>query len=129
MLVWIKHVDSVSRKVECKSDYGIMVGTWCSETLPLTNRQYSIEIDIPQVIASKDICVTVEESVAIKMQRQHAIVSGIVVEQEDYLLTLRLGSSILLVEVDFAAHERFLLQQRITLMIARLDLYDTYTNA
>ena len=127
MIVSIKNVDIALGIVECDSAYGKVTGTWCSEQLPSLNRDYSIEIDIPQVISSKDIAFSERGHYSIEMLQQSAQISGLVIDQDDYSLTLRLGNDILLVEVDFTAHERSLLHQGVDLIAACLDLYDTCT--
>lgn len=128
MLVLIKKVDIASGIVECDSVYGNVTGKWCTEPLPSLNRDYNIEVDIPQMIASKDIAVSTKEHSSIKMLQQSALVSGRVIDQDDESLTIQLGHDILLVEVGFTLGERSLLHQMIDLEAARLDLYDTYTN-
>lgn len=128
MLVLIKKVDIATGIIECDSVYGRVIGTWCSEPLPSLNRDYYIEVDIPQVIASKDITISDKEYCTISMQQQSVLVSGLVIDQEDYSLAIRIGLDILLVAVDFTARERSLLHQKVDLLAAQLDLYDTYTN-
>lgn len=128
MLVVIEKVDAAFSIIECRSTYGRIKGKWCTKPLPLLSQEYSIEIDIPNVVSKESVAISAERVGRIETGKQLVLVSGKVCDQDDYSLSLQLGHDMLLVEVDFTLRDWPLLNNIVEITAEHLNLYDTRIN-
>lgn len=127
MVIQIEKYDPSTGYAICSSHQGTFAGRWCTETAPQLLRTYDIEIDVPEIVPKQAIQFPVNPVPSIGMQSNRPYVCALVVDQEDHLLTLQLGSSLLMVEVDFTADVLCCLRRHIMLSLQELRLYDTHT--
>jgi hypothetical protein len=125
MLIHIKDSKQVLQKIEItfSSEYGDGIGVWNNEQLEV-NKSFYVELDIKEtLIYDKGIIKTEEQSTKIFIDNYYTCIIGKIEEIETDVITLRIGKSITMLEVDKS--ESFNIGDTVLIRTTDLNLYET----
>lgn len=112
-----------STSVRFSSDHGDSVGRWHSD-MPESGREYDVEVEVPGVLEwGRDVVASSKTIPSISTTHDAVQICGVLeLAHEDGVVTLRIGSSLLLVETQGQPPPA---GTCVCMTVSHIDLYET----
>ena len=111
-------------RVKVKSSIGIFEAKWCTET-PVVSRQYYVELDSKEKL-TLDAIIKVPKWRGAEISYEDDVVhlTGYVEDIEDHMLFLRLGESLMMVNLSQEQKFDEFKEQYVCVKLKEINLYD-----
>jgi hypothetical protein len=116
----------IDRKDDCvlaNSSFGVFFGIWCSSSQPELKR-YAVELDSDDVIAPKLITLSSIKQPCIESRDNVTYLTGLVEEVEDDIMFLRIGTDLVMLEMEHDSNYSRYIGQYVRVELFKLQLYD-----
>jgi hypothetical protein len=121
--VEVSIIDKQNDCVHACSPYGAFFGIWCSSSPPEL-KKYIVELDSNDVITPNMLTFSSVKLPYIESRDHTTYLTGLVEENEDNILFLRIGADLVMLETAHDSDYSRYIGQYVQVMLFKLQLYD-----